>query len=170
MNIEILRDSKVKEISLTPLKDVNENRYMIGIAGLRKKMNFGQTVSYGFTQTISSSKQIFSFFGSLFRGKVSANEVGGPISIIRMSGKAAQAGLTNLMFLTAFISVQLGILNIVPFPALDGGWIFILLCEIISGKKLDENKVGTVNYIGFIFLMALMALVVIKDIVSPLKF
>jgi regulator of sigma E protease len=170
MNIEILRDSKVKEISLTPLKDVKENRYMIGIAGLRKKMNFGQTVSYGFTQTISSSKQIFSFFGSLFRGKVSANEVGGPISIIRMSGKAAQAGLTNLMFLTAFISVQLGILNIVPFPALDGGWIFILLYEIISGKKLDENKVGTVNYIGFIFLMALMALVVIKDIVSPLKF
>ena len=170
MKLQILRDSKMKEISLTPLKNVEENRFMIGIAGLHKKMNFGQSVSYGFNQTITSAKQIFEFFGSIFRGRVSANEVGGPISIIRMSGKAAQAGFTNLLFLTAFISVQLGILNIIPFPALDGGWIFILLFEIVSGKKLDENKVGTINYIGFIFLMALMVLVVIKDIVSPLKF
>ncbi|MBW9159228.1 RIP metalloprotease RseP [Clostridium tagluense] len=169
MDIEILRDSKVKEISLTPLKNVKENKFMIGIAGLQKKMNFGETVSYGFNQTINSAKQIFTFFGSLFKGQVSSNEVGGPISIIRISEKAAQAGFTNLMFLTAFISVQLGILNIIPFPALDGGWIFMLLFEIISGKKLDENKVGTINYIGFVFLMALMVLVVIKDVVSPLK-
>ena len=66
--------------------------------------------------------------------------------------------------------MQLGIFNIIPFPALDGGWIFILLFEIISGKKIDDNKVGTVNYIGFMLLMALMVLVVLKDIVSPLKF
>ncbi|MGH4121635.1 MAG: RIP metalloprotease RseP [Clostridium sp.] len=170
MDIEILRDAKVKEISLTPLKNVKENKFMIGIAGLKKKMNFGETVSYGFNQTINSSKQIFTFFGGIFKGQVSANDVGGPISILRISGKAAQAGITNLIYLTAFISLQLGILNIIPFPALDGGWIFMLLFEIISGKKLDENKVGTVNYIGFIFLMILMVLVVIKDIVSPLKF
>lgn len=169
MNIEVLRDTKLKQISLVPLKNEKENTFMIGIAGLREKMNFGQTVNYGFNQTITSAKQIFAFFGSIFKGQVSANEVGGPISIIRMSGKAAQAGFTNLMFLTAFISVQLGILNIIPFPALDGGWIFILLFEIVSGKKLDENKVGTINYIGFIFLMALMVLVVIKDIINPLK-
>ena len=83
---------------------------------------------------------------------------------------AAQAGIVNLMFFTALLSVQLGIFNIIPFPALDGGWIFILLFEIISGKKLDEKKVGTVNYIGFMLLMALMVFVVIKDIISPIKF
>ena len=172
MNIEIIRDSKVEKITLVPVKNVKENRFMIGIgvSGVEKKLNFGESVSYGFNQTISTAKQTFGFFGSLFKGQVSANDVGGPISIIKISGKAAQAGLTKLMFFTALLSVQLGIFNIIPFPALDGGWIFILLFEIISGKKLDENKVGTVNYIGFMILMALMVLVVIKDIVSPIKF
>jgi regulator of sigma E protease len=170
MDIEILRDAKVKEISVTPLKNAKENRFMIGIAGLREKMSFGETVGYGFNQTIDTAKQTFGFFGSLFRGKVSANDVGGPISIMRISTMAAQSGIINLVMLTALLSVQLGIFNIIPFPALDGGWIIILLFEIISGKKLDENKVGTVNYIGFMILMAIMVLVVIKDIVSPIKF
>jgi regulator of sigma E protease len=172
MSMTIVRNSKVKEISLKPIKDAKENRYMVGIrvSGEEKKLNFGEAVIYGFNQTISTAKQTFGFFGSLFKGQVSANDVGGPISIIRLSGKAAQAGFTKLMFLTALLSVQLGIFNIIPFPALDGGWIFILLFEIISGKKLDEKKVGAVNYIGFMILMAVMVLVVIKDIVSPIKF
>ena len=108
--------------------------------------------------------------GTLFHGKVSVNDVGGPISIIRISGKAAEMGITSLMMLTAMLSVQLGIFNIIPFPALDGGWIFILLFEIISGKKLDEKKVATVNYFGFMFLMAFMVLIILKDIINPLKF
>ncbi|MBZ9687906.1 RIP metalloprotease RseP [Clostridium estertheticum] len=170
MNIEILRDSKVKEITLTPIKNEKENRYMIGVSGTQEKMNFGEIASYGFNQTISTSKLIFGFLGSLFHGQVSVNDVGGPISIIRISTMAAQTGIINLMMLTAMLSVQLGILNIIPFPALDGGWIFILLFEIISGKKLDDKKVGAVNYIGFMILMAFMVFVVIKDIVSPLKF
>ncbi|MGV8980294.1 RIP metalloprotease RseP [Clostridium sp.] len=170
INIEIVRDSKVKTFSLTPIKNVEENRFMIGIAGTQKKMNFGETVSYGFSQTINTTKPLFEFLGNLFRGKVSANDVGGPISIIRISTMVAQTGITNLMTLTAMLSVQLGIFNIIPFPALDGGWIFILLFEIISGKKLDDKKVGFVNYIGFMLLMALMVFVVLKDIISPMKF
>ncbi|MBU3142086.1 RIP metalloprotease RseP [Clostridium sp. CF012] len=170
VNVEIVRDSKVKTFSLKPIKNEKENRFMIGIGGTQKKMNFGETVSYGFSQTISTSKQIFVFLGTLFHGKVSVNDVGGPISIIRISTMVAQTGITNLMVLTAMLSVQLGILNIIPFPALDGGWIFILLFEIITGKKLDDKKVGAVNYIGFILLMALMVFVVLKDIISPLKF
>ena len=170
INIEIVRNSKVKTFSLKPIKNIEENRFMIGIAGSQEKMNFGEVVSYGFTQTISTSKIIFGFLGSAFHGEVSINDVGGPISIIRISTMAAQTGIVNLMMLTAMLSVQLGILNIIPFPALDGGWIFMLLFEIISGKKLDDSKVGTINYIGFMFLMAFMVFIVIKDIVSPMKF
>jgi len=170
ISIEIVRNSKVKTLSLKPIKNVEENRFMVGIAGKQEKMNFGEVVSYGFTQTISTSKLIFGFLGSVFHGKVSANDVGGPISIIRISTMAAQSGIINLMMLTAMLSVQLGIINILPFPALDGGWIFMLLFEIISGKKLDDNKVGIVNYIGFMILMAFMVFIVIKDIVSPMKF
>ncbi|WP_291633030.1 RIP metalloprotease RseP [Clostridium sp.] len=170
ISIEIVRNSEVKTFSLKPIKNVEQNRFMVGIGGTQEKMNFGEVVSYGFTQTITTSKLIFEFLGSLFHGKVSVNDVGGPISIIRISTMAAQTGIINLMMLTAMLSVQLGILNILPFPALDGGWIFMLLFEIISGKKLDDKKVGFVNYIGFMIIMAFMVFIVVKDIVSPMKF
>ncbi|MBU3092263.1 RIP metalloprotease RseP [Clostridium sp. CM028] len=172
MDIEIVRNSKVEKITLKPIKNVKEKLFFVGVSPsmVEKKMNPGKAVIYGFDQIGNTVKQIFEFFGNVFHGKVSANDVGGPISIIRFSGKAAQAGITTLMYFTALMSVQLGIFNIIPFPALDGGWIFMLLFEIISGKKLDDNKVATINYIGFMFLMAFMVLVVIKDIVSPLKF
>jgi Zn-dependent protease len=67
------------------------------------------------------------------------------------------------------LSVQLAIFNVIPFPALDGGWIFLLLFEIITRKKIDDNKIGVINYIGFAILMALMVVVVIKDIFYPIK-
>ncbi|MGK0466400.1 RIP metalloprotease RseP [Clostridium sp.] len=168
--IEIVRNSKLEKFTVTPIMNEKENRFMIGIAGLKKNLNFGEAVGYGFNQTISTSKLIYGFLGNLFQGQVSADDVGGPISIIRMSTMVAQAGIINLMMFTAMLSVQLGIINILPFPALDGGWIFMLLFEIISGKKLDEKKVNAVNYVGFMLLMALMVFIVIKDIVRPLKF
>jgi regulator of sigma E protease len=172
LNIEVLRDSKVQELTLKPIRDEKENKFIIGIrvSNVEKKLNLAESVGYGFNQTISTAKQTFGFFGTLFKGEVKADDVGGPISIIRISGKAAEAGFTQLMFFTALLSVQLGIFNIIPFPALDGGWIFILLFEIISGKKLNENMVAKVNYFGFMFLMALMVLVVLKDIINPIKF
>ena len=172
LNLEVSRDSKVQQLVLKPLKDEKEKKFIIGIrvSNVREKLNLGESAAYGFNQTVTTAKQTFGFFGSLFKGEVSANDVGGPISIIRISGKAAEMGLTSLMMLTAMLSVQLGIFNIIPFPALDGGWIFILLLEIISGKKLNEKKVAFVNYIGFMFLMALMVLIVLKDIINPMKF
>jgi regulator of sigma E protease len=170
LTIEVVRNSKSEKFTLTPVMNENEKRFMVGIAGLQQKLNFGEAVGYGFNQTIDTSKLIFGILGSIFQGEVSVNDVGGPISIIRISTMVAQAGIINLMSLTAMLSVQLGILNIIPFPALDGGWIFILLFEIISGKKLDEKKVAAVNYVGFMILMAFMVFIVVKDIVSPMKF
>lgn len=172
MNIEVVRDTKVKKFSLKPVENKKEKTFLIGVgvSGVEKKLNLGESIVYGFDQTIGIAKQVFGLLGSLFKGQFSGDDVGGPISIIRFSTKAAQSGVTTLLYFTALMSVQLGIFNIIPFPALDGGWIFMLLFEIISGKKLDDSKVGVINYIGFMFLMALMVLVVIKDIVRPLKF
>lgn len=170
MKIQLLRDSKVKNVEVKPVKNTKTNRYMIGIAPKESKLNFTESVKYGFNQTGFMVKETFGFFGKLFKGKVSSNEVGGPVTIIKVSGMAAKAGVMNLVLFTAFLSVQLGIFNIIPFPALDGGWICILLFQIITGKKLDDNKVGMINYIGFIILMSLMVLVTLKDIISPVKF
>ncbi|BAQ14111.1 zinc metalloprotease [Clostridium botulinum B2 128] len=171
LNINFTRNNVENNIKLTPIKDTKENRYMIGVyPTLIENLSFKESVKQGFTQTGSLAKQTVGFFKTLFQGKVSKNDVGGPLTIIKVSGKAAKAGIMNLMAFAAYISSQLAIFNIIPFPALDGGYIFLFLFEAITGKRVDENKLGFVNYIGFVILMGLMVLVTIKDILYPIKF
>lgn len=170
LNIKLERDGKEIGLDIVPKFNSDENRYIIGIISQIKKPNFIQSVGHGINQTFSMVRQTFGFFGQLFKGKIGANDVGGPLTIIKVSGKAAKAGITTLLFFTAYLSVQLAIFNIIPFPALDGGWILILLFQIITGKEIDKEKVATINYFGFIALMALMVLVLIKDIVNPIQF
>ncbi|NEZ46081.1 RIP metalloprotease RseP [Clostridium niameyense] len=171
LDITISRDNEKKNIKVLPIKDKEENRFMIGIYPTQvTNPTVGQSIKYGFTETGSLVKQTFGFFKTLFTGRISKNDVGGPLTIIKVSGKAAKAGIMSLMAFAAYISSQLAIFNIIPFPALDGGYIVLFISEIITGKKIDENKLGVLNYIGFSILMALMVLVTIKDIVYPINF
>jgi regulator of sigma E protease len=107
---------------------------------------------------------MIAFLGSLFKGKVSTNDLGGPVAIIKFSGEAAKLGILSLLSFTAYISINLGIINLLPFPALDGGWVIILLYEAISGRKVDENKIGIVNLVGFSILIAFAIFITFKDI------
>lgn len=167
INISVLRDKRELSFYILPYK--KDNRYAIGVAPTHVTPTGINVIKSGFDQTLDTTKQTFSFFKVLFTGKLKKDDVGGPITIMKVSVKTASMGLINLIYFMALLSVQLAIFNIIPFPALDGGWIFILLLEIITGKKFDDNKIGILNYIGFIILISLMILVTIKDIVSPIK-
>lgn len=170
LNIKLQRNEEIKSIDVVPVKDPVENRYIVGIyPTLLEKPGLGKSMSYGFTQTKTIITQTFSVLKTLFTGKASASDIGGPITIIKVSTKAAEQGFIPLMAIAAYLSVQLAIFNIIPFPALDGGWIFLLLFEIITRKKVDDNKIGFINYIGFAILMTLMVVVLIKDILYPIK-
>lgn len=171
IDITYERGGETKTVKVTPVKDAKESRYIVGIYPTTvENPTVTQSISYGFIETKSLVKQTSSFFKTLFKGKASMNDVGGPLTIIKVSGAAAKAGLLSLVAFAAYISIQLGIFNVIPFPALDGGYILLFLFEIVTGKKVDENKVGVVNYVGFAILMTLMVLVTIKDILHPIKF
>lgn len=171
IDITYTRGGETKTVKVAPVKDQTENRYIVGIYPTTvEKPTITQSITYGFIETNSLIKQTFSFFKTLFKGNASMNDVGGPLTIIKVSGAAAKAGVLSLMAFAAYISIQLAIFNIIPFPALDGGYIILFLFEIITGKKVDENKVGLINYVGFAILMTLMVLVTIKDILYPIKF
>jgi regulator of sigma E protease len=168
--VKVERNSSIQSFSILPVLNEETKNYMIGIEPKVKSPNLLQSVAYGAKETANMTKETFKFFGTLFQGKVKANDFGGPITIIKVSTAAAKAGIYTLLFLTAYLSIQLAIFNIIPFPALDGGWIFLFLFEIITRKKIDDKKVAVVNYIGFMFLMLLMVVVLLKDIFFPVKF
>lgn len=170
LHIKIDRNGFTKDIDVVPVKDPTENRFIVGIyPKLLEKPSIAKSITYGFTQTNTIISQTFGVIKNLVTKKASASDIGGPITIIKVSTKAAEAGIIPLIGFAAYLSVQLAIFNIIPFPALDGGWISILLIEIITRKKIDDNKIGIINYIGFAILMALMVVVFMKDIFYPIK-
>lgn len=165
------RSGEVKEVTITPRLN-EENTYVIGFYfGIEKNPTFIQGVKQSFKQTTTLVNQTFKGLKMIFTGEANLKtDVGGPVTIIKMSGEAAKGGFWNLMYFTAFISVNLAVFNLLPFPALDGGWAVILLIELITRKKVPDKIVATVNYIGIMALFGLMILVTVKDILFPIKF
>lgn len=170
MEITYKRNSVTGTVQMTPVMDKELNRYIVGIYPTAvTSPDLLHSAKYGAVETWSLVKQTFGFLGTLVSGKASMNDFGGPVTIIKYTGEAAKAGILVLTNFAAYISVQLAIFNIIPFPALDGGFILLYLFETVTGKKVDEKKVGLINYIGFAVLIALMILVTIKDILYPIN-
>lgn len=172
INFEIKRDGTKQNINITPKYDEEQKRYMIGFSyAVETSPSILESIKYGASECISVTKQIFKSIKMLFTGEINFIEgVGGPVSIIRTSNEVAKTGIWNLMMFTGFISINLAIMNMLPFPALDGGWSMFLILELITGKKIPNKIFNAVNTIGFLLLMALMVIVTIKDILFPLKF
>lgn len=104
----------------------------------------------------------------LVTGRIALSNVGGPVKIAQLTGEVGRMGLVYLMQFTATLSLNLAILNILPFPALDGGRVFLLLVEKIRGRRNNQRLEQWINTVGFVFLILLMILVTIKDVKGAL--
>lgn len=157
-----LKTSDNKEYSMTPVK-AEDGRSVIGIRPATEK-NFAGAISSGFKNTAFVLRSMFGFIASIFKGGVERGDVSGPVGIINVIGKAASYGIIPVLNLMGLLSVNLGFINLLPLPALDGSRIVFLLVEIIRGKPVDPEKEGMVHFIGFIALMGLMIFVTYLDI------
>ena len=165
----VLRDKKLKNILTQAKLGVVGDNYSIGVGMERVgdlKLPVYQALWYGAKKTISMTGEIFHGFGQLISRKVSLDAVSGPVGIAGQVGSAAKIGFTYLIGFAAMLSVNLAVLNVIPFPALDGGRIFILIVESIIKKRLNPNIVNWVNVVGFFLLIALMLFVTVKDIIN----
>ncbi|MEF9951233.1 MAG: RIP metalloprotease RseP [Clostridium sp.] len=169
LNLVVNRQGGNKEISVTPKYNEEQKRYLIGIVPTLEKGNLIDSIKDGTVETFSSIKQMIGFLGTLVQGEASMDSFGGPVAIVDLSGKAAEAGIWTFLSFMAFLSINLGVLNLIPFPALDGGWVIILLVEALTGKKIDQNKIGILNIVGFALLMTFIVFVTYNDIVRFFK-
>lgn len=123
-------------------------------------------LQYSFGYTVSISRSIYSFVGSIFTMEADYSQVSGPVGTASAIGESAQLGLANLLMVIAFISINLGIMNLLPFPALDGGRILLLLVEAVRRKPLNPKVETALNGVGLLLLMGLMIVVTFKDIIG----
>lgn len=164
LKFTIKRDDMTIVKDIKPYYDKKSSKPMIGIEPQYQR-TFYLAIKTGVQQTIYFSKMIILSIYMLITGKVSANDLMGPVGIVQAIGTMAKTGLLNLMTFAAFISVNLGLFNLLPIPALDGGRILFVLIEAFRGKPVDPEKEGFIHYIGFILLMMLILFATYRDLV-----
>ena len=164
LEIETEEGTVIKTI--TPMD--SEGRPLVGfVPESVENPGFFESVGESFNQARSLITQTLFSLKILFSGQASLNDFGGPVTIFKISSEVASVSLWGLASFAAFLSINLAVLNLIPFPALDGGWILILLVEIITRKRLPDKFVGIWNTIGFVVLMSFMLLITFKDIFLP---
>lgn len=161
----VTRNGKEQEISVTPQAREAEGE-KIGIIGVYSPVEKSplQALSYGFKETVFWTKEIFVMLGKLVTGQFSINMLSGPVGIYVSTDTVAKSGVYYLMKWAAILSINLGIMNLLPFPALDGGRLMFFAVEAVRGKPVDKQKEGMVHFIGFALLMLLMLVVTWNDI------
>jgi regulator of sigma E protease len=175
LEFNIIRDEKLLTFTIKPVIKEQKNRFgesikrkLIGIAPkvMSDKLYFSivDGIIFAYNETIHASTLIFKSVKKLITGSVPANQLGGVISIVDITAKASQSGIVVLLFFTALISVNLGVLNLLPIPALDGGHIMFNLYEMIRGKAPSETVMYRLTVVGWGILLSLMLLGIYNDI------
>ena len=137
----------------------------------KRKKGFVRSIKYAFTKFANTFTLMFRIIFYLISGNLGLDALSGPVGMYTVIDTAtnvgsASYGLYNLIYLTAYISVNLGVMNILPFPAFDGGQLMFVFYEIITRKKGNTNVEAAINLIGFILIFALMILITYKDILK----
>lgn len=167
MTLTIEREGRQQELQLTPFYDEEAQRPRIGISfGMeRVRYNFLDSVKYSVTFAVSFITELISFLGNLFFRGQGANDIMGPVGTIGMISQVAQQGFENLLRFAILISINLGVMNLIPFPALDGSRALFLIVEWIRGKPINRDREGMIHFIGLVVLMLIMLFFTYKDIV-----
>lgn len=160
------RDGQMIEASLVTNSFETETGEMIGRIGVKRDFDKAplEVFSYGFTQVYEIGTLILNALGMLVTGQLSLDALAGPVGIYTATDEVVQTGILNFFMWTAMLSINLGIVNLLPLPALDGGRLMFLGYEAIRGKPLDPQKEGIFHFIGFALLMLLMIAVTWNDI------
>jgi regulator of sigma E protease len=167
-------DEEQTVVSLTPktgFVDADPEKYVVGaslsLIEVRKESIVGAIIE-GFKMTVNGVVSITVGLGTLIKesiiGEADFSNIAGPVGIVGMVGDAASYGLTPLLMFTAIISLNLAVVNLLPFPALDGGRLVFVAVEAITKRRVPARVTGWVNLLGFVLLMLLMAAVTFNDI------
>ena len=158
------RDNNEFTKVITPKYNETEKRALFGFSPANEKITFSNVFYYSFHRCLYVIKSVVYSIWWLICGVVPVSGVTGPVGIVTEIGNAAKLGWQAVLNFAGFISVNLGVMNLLPIPALDGGRILFLIIEKIRGKKMNPEREGLINLVFFALLIALMIAVTFGDI------
>ena len=176
VELTFVRDGETREVTIQPMHIVEHGRgrYIIGISppGHRTYPNIIASIGYGAHNIRFWVNHTIQSVRMLIVGDVGIDQMAGPVGIVQVVDDTYQASvehgsravILNLMFITLLLSANIGVLNLLPLPALDGGRLVFILLEIIRGKRVPPDKEGVVHFVGIVLLLSLMAFVMFNDI------
>ena len=158
--------NEVLKVTTQVVKDENgEDRKVFGIQiDNSRPHTFMESLKFTFQKFIDVIHSMIVTVWGLISGQVSVANLSGPVGIYKVVDESVKYGLQQLIYITAFLSINVGFINILPFPAFDGGHIFFMILEKIKGSKLNAKFESVVNMIGFALLMLLMLVITVQDI------
>ncbi len=152
-----------------PYEENGETVYYYGLRYQVDQLDFWEVLRQSWYNAINMVRMVFDTFAMLFRGQVGFNDLSGPIGIVAVMSDVAQQSMYSFWYLSAFIAINLAVMNLLPIPALDGGRIFFLLIEAVTRRKINEKFEGILNATMLILLLGLMIAVAAKDIVTLVR-
>lgn len=174
LDMVIERDGETFEVTLTPTYSEEDDRYYIGITGPGQYITCKglQVFQYGWYEVEYWVKATFKSLGLIFRGHFQLDDLSGPVGIVKTVDDTYQSAkpyglptvVLSMLNLATLLSINLGIMNMLPIPALDGGRFLIYLVEAIRGKRMSPEKEGYITLAGAVALIALMVVVMFNDV------
>jgi len=169
LSIGYERDGVIGQLKIQPKYDETLGRYRIGIRPSSER-SFVFSISASVEQSIFITKSILEILGRLFTGRGDVNNLVGPVGIIAIVGETARNGLLPILLLAGQISLNLGIFNLLPIPALDGSRLMFLAIEAIRGKPINPEKEGLFHFVGFVLLILLAVFIGYRDVIRFTNF
>ncbi len=164
LKITVHRDGKELIIPVVPSFDKQNGRYLVGMSSNVK--DAGNSLKVSLSQTWDLAYRTMVFIPKMLVDRKLLNQVSGPVGIAKIIGDSTEQGIWALVYLTALISISLGVFNMLPVVPLDGGKAFLLLIELIIRRKLNEKLEMIISYAGLIFVFGLMIIATYKDILK----
>ena len=164
--VTYLRGDESRHTTVIPVLDESSNRVVIGIQGsvISQEVSIGEAASLSVEKTWRIFKAMLEALAMLVTKEGASSELSGPIGVAQMAGEVAQHGFIPLLNFAAFLSLNLGIVNLLPVPALDGGHFITLVIEAVRGKQMSKKAMYYIQAVGVVILMSLMIFATFNDI------
>ena len=165
VRVTYVRNNHQKTVTLVP-KTVKQGKQKVGQIGIieQERTGFKDRLLFGWQQFVQAGTLIFAVLGHMFTHGFSLNDLGGPVAIYAGTSQATALGFNGVLNFLALLSINLGIVNLLPIPALDGGKLLLNIIEAVIRRPIPEKAEGIVTMIGFMILLILMILVTWNDI------